>query len=314
MQHFIFIFTNVILPIFIIISCGYLMQKKFSLNTSTMAKIQFYVFIPALLFTQIYKNDLDSSLFLKIMLVVILIFVTLLIISFIVTRIFKFPKKTSTSFINSIVLFNSGNFCLPLITLLFFKGDENEPIYLLALSVQVIILLTQNVLTNTFGVFSANLGNKSVKNSLIDVFKLPMLYSVIIALIFRSFQIPVYTPILSALNYMANGLIPLALFTLGAQLANTKISFKIPIVYLSNFLRLIFSPLVAFLLVRLLNLDPVPAQVIVICSGAPTAVNSVLIAIEYDNEPELSSQIVFMSTLLSAITITIVIYLATNFF
>lgn len=98
--------------------------------------------------------------------------------------------------------------------------------------------------------------------------------------------------------------------TLGAQLADTKLNFKIPKVYLSNVLRLIVAPFFAFILVKLFSIDqinPLAEQVIIICSGAPTAVNTVLLAIEYDNEPELSSQIVFSSTLVSAITISLII-------
>ncbi len=42
----------------------------------------------------------------------------------------------------------------------------------------------------------------------------------------------------------------------------------------------------------------------------PTSVNSSVIAQEYDNHPELAAELVFLSTLLSAITVVIVIYMS----
>ena len=62
MQTVSFLFFNIILPIFIPIGAGYLLQRKFPLNVATLTKIQFYIFIPALLFTTIYKTELNSAL------------------------------------------------------------------------------------------------------------------------------------------------------------------------------------------------------------------------------------------------------------
>ncbi len=306
MVNFLNILVNIIFPIFIQIGLGYLIQKKFHLNTGTMAKLQLYIFLPALLFISFYSSNASGSLFLNIVAIMIILFLILLAISILLSHILKFPNRTKSSFINSVVFFNSGNFCIPVLTFLFLSNE----VRFVALMVQTIILLTQNVLLNTFGMFYVNAGEKTLLQSLIDTFKIPMIYAVIIALLFRSFHLIVYTPIWNALDTIKEGLVPLALITLGAQLANTKINFKIPKIYLSNLLRLIVAPFFAFLLVKLFSIDqinPIAAQVIVICAGAPTAVNTVLLAIEYDNEPELSSQIVFSSTILSAISVSIII-------
>ena len=40
----------------------------------------------------------------------------------------------------------------------------------------------------------------------------------------------------------------------------------------------------------------------------PTSVNSSVIAQEYDNYPEMAAQLVFLSTLFSALTVAITIY------
>ncbi len=304
MINLINIIINVILPIFLQIGVGYLLQKKFHMNTSTLVKLQFYIFLPALLFTNFYETTVQSNIIFPIVCIVLIIFVVLLLISLGVGRLFHFSKRVKSSFINSVVLINSGNYCIPLLTFLF---TDDSRLIAAALSVQIVILLTQNVLTNTFGIFFANAGKKTILQSLLETFKIPMIYAVIVAFIFRFFNIGVYEPVWDALITIRNGMVPLALITLGAQLANTKMNFKLPKVYLSNLLRLIIAPLLAYIFVVLFSIDkidPLAAQVIIICCGAPTAVNTVLLAIEYDNEPELSSQIVFSSTVFSAITVS----------
>ena len=305
MSNFLFIFINVIIPIFIQIILGYLLQKKFQLNINTLSKVQMYVFIPALLFTKIYHSDIGGKLFITIMLFCVIIFFLLYGMSWFLGKIFNYERSEVSAFINSVTLYNSGNYCIPLIQLLY-----NNPF---ALSVQIIIMMTQNILTNSVGIFNSNIGNKGFKDAVINTLKVPMIYIVILAIIIKTEGIPIWPPVLSSLDILGTGLVPLALITLGAQLANTKFSFKLHKVYLSNFMRLVLAPALAYLLTLVLGLNGVVGQVLVICSAAPTAVNSMLIALEYKNEPDFAAQAIFTSTIFSSVTVTMVIYFATKF-
>jgi predicted permease len=305
MMNFIFIFINVIVPIFFQIAGGFVLQKKFNLDIGTLSKVQMYLLIPALLFSKIYESSIGKGLFISIMLYCVAVFFVLYVFSLLLGKSLRFKKSLNSAFINSVCLYNSGNYCIPLIQLLY-----NSPF---ALSVQIIVMMTQSILTNTFGIFNSNIGNKSMKDAVISTFKVPMVYVVLLAVIARSFHIPVWPPALSAMDMLGQGLVPLALLTLGAQLANTKFSFRMPKVYISNIVRLVIAPCLSFLLAISMGLHGVAGQVLVICSAAPTAVNSMLLAIEYDNEPDFASQAIFTSTIFSSITVTVVIFLVTKF-
>jgi predicted permease len=79
-------------------------------------------------------------------------------------------------------------------------------------------------------------------------------------------------------------------------------------------LRLLVGPVLSFALVIGMKMLGAPlhgdlAQALVTSASYPTAVNSALVAIEYDNEPEFASAAVFYSTLVSAITVSLTIYL-----
>ena len=75
----------------------------------------------------------------------------------------------------------------------------------------------------------------------------------------------------------------------------------------SNAMRLLGSPVIAAVICWGLGLSGVAAQVVIICAASPSAVNSVLLAIEYKSDPVFASQTVFLSTLLSILTMPVVI-------
>jgi len=77
---------------------------------------------------------------------------------------------------------------------------------------------------------------------------------------------------------------------------------------LALLLRLCAGPLLGFLLVWLLGIRGFLAPAIVVSTSFPTAVNSALLAMEFDNEPDFAAASVFYSTLLSAITVSFVIF------
>lgn len=304
MSYFIFILINVILPVFLQISLGFGVKKLINFSVNTLANIQFYILVPAMLFVKMYETKINKEIALKISLHSIILFLALYIISYIICKLFKYNKSISSSFNNSVCLYNSGNYCIPLIQMLY-----SNP---LATSVQILIMTVQTIIINTVGIYSITSGQKSMKEGLLDVLKVPMIYTIILALMLRGFDIKVFPPIWNAMSSLGNAMVPMALICLGAQLAETTYSFKIPKVYLSNFIRLIISPLIAYVLVLLLGMKGVAAEVAIISSAAPTAVNAVLLAIRYDSEPTFASQTVFLSTVISPITVSLVVFLVSG--
>jgi hypothetical protein len=128
----------------------------------------------------------------------------------------------------------------------------------------------------------------------------------------RILQIPLPSFIETPLGYVSDAFIGMALLTLGAQLGSMswKLSKSLAIdVSLSAALRLIAGPLLAWLIVWMLDLPSLMGAALIVSSAVPTSLSSVLLAVEFDNEQEFASQAVFVSTLFSIVTVTAVIYL-----
>jgi hypothetical protein len=302
MTYFSFTFINVILPIFLVIAAGAVMNTAFHIDIKSLTKLQFYILMPSMLFLKVYESQLSSQVIKAATTVTLTAIISIVAMSMIIARFRGYSKSESSVFVNSSTFFNSGNYSLPLIQLLF-----NDPV---AVSIQAIILMAHNVAFFTIGIFTASSGNRSPKEALINVLKMPLLYIMAFAAIMKSSGVIIPDPILDPLKILTDGYMAIALLTLGAQLSETKFTISNSRLYLSSFIRLIVSPAIAFLIVTLLGIDGLLARVLVIGLGAPTAVNVVLTSIELDNEPEFASQAVFTSTILSMITINLVIMAA----
>lgn len=314
MNIFLSIILNSIIPIFILILLGYITDKKFNLDMNTLTKINFYLFVPAFSFVNIYTTDISADL-----VRVIILNVALLTINFIfgagLAGILKLPKKTGKAFENSLMFNNSGNIGVSLMTLVFsnapFASDGMTPYLEAALSVQIMTLLVQNLTTNTFGFINSGGEGMTLKTGIVRVIKMPTLYAVICAITFKfmPFDFTV-TPVWTVLDFLRNGMVSVALITLGVQLSKTHIDLKMKLPYISAFCRLVGGPAAAFVLIKLFGFEGVTAQAVFIASATPTAVNTALLSAECKGDTDYAVQSVTVSTLFSAVTMTATVYLA----
>ncbi len=304
MEYFIYLLINVISPIFSIIALGYFMQKKFKLSIYSLSKVQIFLFIPSLVFLNIYNSTLDKNLMSSIVFYSTVLFFLFIIVSTIVSRFIRLDKAKEKSFVNSVSLRNQGNLGIPLIALIYASSSDGY-----AMSVHMISLMTTTILMYTVGLYNASSGSFSGKDALKNILKLPIVYVMVLAILARQFNIEVAKPQLDTMEYLAKAVVPLALITLGAQLAETKFDFSDKTVYLGNFLRLIISPLLALLLCLVMGIEGVTRDVLIIGASTPSAVNSVLLAIEFNGDSDYASQAVFTSTILSSVTMSLVINL-----
>jgi hypothetical protein len=74
--------------------------------------------------------------------------------------------------------------------------------------------------------------------------------------------------------------------------------------------RLVISPAIALGLILLMGLTGTTAQALFIASSFPASRNSAQLALEYNNYPETAGQIVLLTTILSSVTVTFVVYLS----
>lgn len=303
MTEFFIILRDIILPIFIIMGIGFVMQRKFNLNIQTLAKINIYFLVPGFIFVRLYSTDISVNLLGTVFGFFVIYVILLFIVASIVGKLLRLEKGKNITFTNSAMFFNSGNYGVPVNDLVF----RSDPF---AMSIQVIMLTLQNIFLFSYGIFSLQSVKIGKLKAALSYFKMPVLYAMLSGLLLNIFAVPIPSFIWVPANYIANAMIAFALFTLGAQVAQLKIYSALSSVYYSLTIRLIIGPIIALGIIYLFRLEGVFAQALFIASAMPTSVNSAVIAQEYNNHPEFAAQIVLFSTLFSAITVSIVIYVA----
>ena len=99
-------------------------------------------------------------------------------------------------------------------------------------------------------------------------------------------------------------LFPLMLILLGVQLTHVEFSGNQRAMQLSVGLRLVIAPLAALLFAALFGLQDVSRQASVTQASMPSMVSATVLATEYNLDSRLVTAVVFVSTLLSPLTLT----------
>lgn len=298
---------QVVAPIFVMIGAGYAVQKYVGFDGRTLVKLNFWVFTPAFLFSRIVSSSLSAAQFLKIALHFVILFALIFGLAWFGAHLLGAGDRLKRALTATVLFYNSGNYGVPVARLAFpslIPGTVG-----IGEQVQAITIMLQNVSNFTFGLALVAGGKgRSRRETLRSILSLPMVYTLVLAWAWRATTWPLPAPIDTALKTLSEGLVPVALITLGVQMATLKSHPFSAFLAWSLVLRLIIGPILGLVIVLALGVRGELAQAIVVSTSFPTAVNAALIAIEFDNEPEFAAAAVFYSTLLSALTVSLVIY------
>ena len=300
MNLFFSILLNNVIPLFLVMTIGFIVQRTRGLDIKTLSNINFYILSPAVVFNLLYSTDISMSLFGQVMGFFILFMLMQYILCSLVIKLLRLEGGMPAAMRNSVLFANSANYGLP-INELAFSGNP------LTLGVQVIILMLQSFLPNTYGIYSVNAHQVNRKRIWRTIAGQPVIYAIPLAFLLRLLGVELPSTIQIPLNYLYAAFIGMALLTLGVQLGAMKWTFAKKgslSVAISVAMRLIGGPLLAALTVLLLGIDGLVAKALIVSSCVPTSLSSMILAVQFDNEPEFSSQTVFFSTLLSTLTVT----------
>jgi predicted permease len=297
------ILMDIIFPIFLLIGAGAVLQRLIRMDLSTLSTLTVYFLLPAVCFVNIYQSKMSSELISQTLVFLIVFNIALILTSMVVAKANKFNRKLTATFKNSMVLSNSGNYGLPVSELVFAANPAG-------MSIQIIISIFQNLLTFTYGFFNSVSAQSSGRDIIRKIIRLPVIYALLLAILLKCLHIDIPPFLWKPIENSSNAFLAVALVTLGAQVAFLKITrISRPIVWIVIG-RLIISPLIGLVVIFCLGLTGITAQALFIASSFPSSRNSALLALEYDNYPEYASQAVLLTTILSGITVTIVVYLS----
>lgn len=314
-----FIIEHTMLPIFFLVLLGYFLDRKFHIDVNTLSKLMFFLIIPSFIFTNIYTTQFPAAS-INIIIALAVFMVLCFLVAEVVAHFRHYDMAMRESCRNAFMFNNTGNLGVALIILVFshdpFVVNGQTPYLAEAMVVQIIIFLIQSIGLNTLGLYQAGRGKLTAHDTLVVMFRMPMLYVLAAALLARYVGWDAKSFCLWPIMEMASkALLPVAMISIGAQLSQTKIHWFDKDVWIVSILKMTLLPMLGLVMIYLANawhpgtFTAVSATVFLIYCAIPTAVNTALFAIEFNNNPDYATQVVMNTTALSAISLTFYIFL-----
>ena len=294
------IFVQVIMPVLLIFLSGYLLQRVFRLDIRPISTLSIYVLQTALVFRTFYKTPLDMQLF-YIIVISVLLTLGLIVITWLTGKCFRYDKQQESAMMLSTAFMNSGNYGTPII--LFAYGEAG-------FDYAVQIMVFHGIIMGVFGVYFASRGTSGAKEAVKTVLKQPSNYAFVLAILMQKLQIAIPESYYQAIDLVGQAAIPVVMLILGMQLANVSAK-ELEWMELSvaSGIRLIASPVLAYLICLLFPIDPLLQNVLIILAAMPSAATTAMYAIQFNARPQFVSSSVLVTTVMSVGTLTLLLHI-----
>ena len=280
-----------IVSIYIFILVGYAAKYIFKekIDEKSFNLLSVYFLQVFLTFWGLLKRPIDTELILTPLIYLGIVAITLVLIFIMARQLFSDPKERSIASVAALIG-NTGNLGIPLGIAIF--GEESIPF-------TTLINLANVFVVYTLGVYFYSRGNFSIKESMKNIFKLPILWFAMLALIFNVFQVKLPTELMSAIEMGAYASMTLQLILLGMYLYSVKLKeLNIKLIVHVNVVKFILLPALAFFFLQFTPFSAMIKGIIFMELFMPLAVANVNLGSLYHCRPTDITALIFISSLL----------------
>jgi predicted permease len=288
------IFANDIVPVFLIAAAGYLAARFAKVEVLTLTRVAFFVLLPCLIFNLIVTSPITGGDVGRLVAAAVIVIVAMGLVAFAIATALRLSKTERAAFLLVVMFSNGGNFGLPLVSFAF--GT-------LALAHASVFFLPGAVLTFVLGSYIAAAGRQSPLDALVGVLKMPIIYAALLALAVKGAHVELPMMIGRPVALLSGAALPTMILILGMQLERAKLPKRLGPLAVAIATSLLVTPLVALGLCQWLGLHGPARQAAVTLSAMPVAVATTILALEFDVEPDFVTGAVFVSTILSPLTL-----------
>lgn len=300
MLELIEIFIDNIAPLLLISAIGYVIGRQLHLDHRPIGRVIFYVLSPSLVFQSISTSAITGGELVGLIIAVLIFVVLMAVAGYVVARWMGVNRLDRASVMLSAFTANNGNYGLPLIELAF------GPAVLARAAVIFVLITISNYGT---GVFVASSGRKSMAEALMNITRVPAVYAAALGLFINFTQITLPPLLAGPIERVSLAAVPMMLILLGLQLAESGQVSQMKLVGVGSALRLVLSPFVALAIGLLMGFNDIAMVAFIMQASMPTAVMTIILASEYDLNRQLSLSLVMVSTLVSPITLSLLIFI-----
>ena len=291
-----------ILSIILMIGIGYALKRIDFLSEkdiNPLNKIIMNILLPCMIFSALYSSDLSLIPKLGILPFVILIssFVTGLV-SFLILKKLGYDDKKLWSVLVTVMIANTAFMGYP-VNLGIFGHEGFLRAIFCDIATMCIFLILSFVLVIKFG--------GTVKKAIRKIALFPPLWAIVFGLGLNILNVPIGPVLNNTVNYLGNGAIPLIMISLGLSIDLAGLSRSKSMVAFTSIMQLLFFPAIAFIVVLFLGLSDLQYTVAIVEAAMPSGMLSLILAITYNLDYELTSDCILINTVISLITLPVII-------
>ncbi|MFT4303195.1 MAG: AEC family transporter [Candidatus Woesearchaeota archaeon] len=292
---------NLIIPLFILIFLGYTLKKTNFLPEifgDYLNKFVYYIALPVMLFLSTSQSNIKEIEATYIILAVTITISITVLLSYIASLNLK---KIQGPFIQASFRSNMAYLGIPIVATAF--GEE-------ALGIAAIAIFTGVILNTLLSIFILNYFQEQKKSIKIkELFLNPLMISIVTGLIISYSNINIPIILANTFELISRVSLPLILIVIGYSLSFKEINKHITADFISATIKLTIMPAIAYVILKIMNVDLITLNTIVLLTAMPTAVVSQTFAKEMKSDSKFAASAVNLSTLLAIISITAIIKL-----
>jgi malate permease and related proteins len=256
-----------------------------------------YIATPCLVFSSVYSSTISIGEAAKMWASCLLIMAGTLAVAWL---IFGLVWKKHSGLYLPIIFVNLINIPVPIIKLAF--GDEG-------VAQAVLFYIPSGLLLYSLGVYMAS-GQKGLKQGLGVMLRTPLIYAALLALALNLTAVGLPGVVTKSFSLVGNAAVPLMLLVLGMTIGGIRFT-QVPATLVASVIRMGGGFGLGLLAVWLFGLTGLPRAIVLFEAGMPSAIFVSVLANRYQNEAELVSSVVLVTTAMSVVVIPALLYYLT---
>ncbi len=300
---------NIVLPVFLVIGLGYALRRLGLINADFLFqtnRLVFYVALPLLLFYKIGTADFFASFNGTLVVISCLVIAIGFALSYGYAKLRGYAPATRGAFSQGAFRGNLAYMGLAIVFNAYGEDGLTRAGILMGFMVPVL---------NFFAIFalllphSSDGDNKGASFWMKQLALNPLIIACLAGIAWSFLELSMPVVLERSLRVASGMTLPLALLAIGGSFSLEKLRGDLVMAFLATFFKIGWMPLIACALLIMTGVQGVDLAVGILMAGAPAATANYIMAHQLKGDAELSGSIVMMSTLLSAVTYSVALYL-----
>lgn len=283
--------VTVILPVVLVVGVGALLGRRFPLDQDTLGKITLHGLTPAIALHVLLTTRVAAGVGVRIVVAYVVATVGASVVGLVASPGLRARSRRAVMVAAGTA--NSGNMGLPIALFALGQPGLEQTVLMFIVSIVAMFLLVPLILGSHSGPVAA----------LVGLGRLPMTWAVLVAAALRLTGLMPPVGVMRGIELLADACLPMALLSLGIQLASSGRVRLTRAVLTGTTLRVLVMPVLAVGIGLLCGLHGTPLQALVLAQAMPVAVLAYMLTREYDGDVETIAHSVTLSTAISFVTI-----------